>query len=814
MNYTAQQIADITGSELIGNGKLIVKNLAFDSRTIYAANQTAFLAIQTERNSGEKYISEALEKGVKVIISKNKTTDNQNVTWIIVNDAVTFLQKFAKLHLSSFDQLKTIGITGSNGKTIVKEWLYQSLICDFAVVKSPKSFNSQIGLPISVLKAEENDEIGIFEVGISKPGEMEILEQILQPKIGILTNIGEAHSANYNGKEELINEKIKLFAHSETIIFNGDNEQVYNKITEIYSGKNLISFGFSETNDIFPLNWKNQDFPVKVSCFGNTFEFAAKARDEATISNAFCVISVLNYFNFSTEKIIQKLDELKSVEMRLESVHGVRNNLIINDSYNLDIDSLKIAFQFINEYQKKNKVLVLTDFIDLKNPSQAYKEIATLINANNFNEIYLVGKEITQYSELLNAKTFSFNTTEELIKSQELKNIHNSIILVKGARIFSAEKITNELQLQKHDTVLEVNLNKLLENINLHKAYLKPTTKMMAMVKAFAYGTGGFEVAEFLQHHHIDYLGVAYADEGVDLRKNGITVPIMVMNPEQHSYEAIIDYKLEPEIYSFRVLDLFTETLKAKGIQDEYPIHIKLETGMHRLGFKTHELDDLIKTLREKNIKIKSIFSHLSTADIPEEHDYTRFQLENFDKNSSHLIEGLGYQPIRHILNSAGISIFTDYQYDMVRIGIGMYGISADAELQKKLQSVVTFKTVVSQISEVLENESVSYGRRYRPANNTRIATLPVGYADGIPRSIGYGKGKVAIGGKLYPIVGTICMDMLMVDVGCDHVSEGDEVVIFNSNPSLQDFSKYCETIPYEVLSSISRRVKRIYIKD
>ena len=395
-----------------------------------------------------------------------------------------------------------------------------------------------------------------------------------------------------------------------------------------------------------------------------------------------------------------------------------------------------------------------------------------------------------------------------------LHQIEDHLILLKGARKFEIDKVKSYLELQKHDTVLEVNLNSILHNINVHKALLKPETKMMAMVKAYSYGLGGYEIAEFLQHHHIDYLGVAFADEGVDLRKNGITTPIMVMNPEQHSYNIIIDYNLEPEIYSFRVLDLFNEKLIQKGIQHRYPIHIKLETGMHRLGFKKEELPKLIEKLKSMNVKVKSIFSHLSTSDDDDEKEFTLEQIHVFNENSSALMSGLDDQPIRHILNTSGIVNFSKYQFDMVRIGIGMVGISANAEIKKQLKSAVTFKTVISQISRVKKDDSVGYNRRFKTEKDTNIATIPVGYADGIPRLIGNKAGFVGIRKNLFPIVGNVCMDMMMIDLGDFIAIEGEEVIIFNTNPSLEEFAGYCKTISYEVLSSISRRVKRIYIKD
>ena len=815
MNYTTKQLADLTNSELIGDGSLQVTTISFDSRTIYSSADNAFIAINTKKNSGEKYIQAAAEKGIKIIISENFYSEYDGITWIIVENSVKFLQDLAHYHIEN-QPIKTIGITGSNGKTIVKEWLYQCLWNEFPTVKSPKSFNSQIGLPISLLQTSEKHQVGIFEVGISKPQEMKTLEEIFSPKIGILTHIGTAHSSNFENELQLIKEKLILFKNSEIIIYNGDNEQVCEEIKIQYSDKKLISFGLKTHNDVKIIcDYKDRNQEILVQYFSEKLSFPANQRDEATLTNALAVICILKEFGFTNEKIVEKINNLKAVEMRLESVNGVRNNLIINDSFNLDLDSLIIAYQFINQYNRDEKTLVLSDIFDVKNDDiSLYHKVAEITNQQNFKQIFLVGNQISRFQEKFNAKTYTFSTTKELLESQQLNSIENQLILLKGARIFEFEKIKSHLELQKHDTVLEINLNAILHNINVHKSLLKPETKMCAMVKAYSYGLGGYEIAEFLQHHHIDYLGVAYADEGVDLRKNGITTPILVMNPEQGSYDVIIDYNLEPEIYSLRVLELFANQLQLKGIQQKYPIHIKVETGMHRLGFKEHEIDELVENLKKYNVKVASIFSHLSSADVPEEDDYTMEQIHTFQRVSSKISEALGYQPIRHILNTAGITYYSDYQFEMVRIGIGMVGISANPKVKKQLQNAVTFKTVISQISEVKQGESIGYNRKYKAEKDTRIATIPVGYADGIPRLIGNKKGFVGIHNQKVSIVGNICMDMLMVDLQNIKAKEGDEVIIFNGNPTLEEFSGYCQTIHYEVLTSISRRVKRIYIKD
>lgn len=814
MNYTVHQIAEITHTKIIGDENLVIKNIAFDSRIIYSTKNTAFIAINTQKNSGEKFIESAIDRGITVIISEHYLPQFENITWIIVNNSVEFLQNLARHHFEQ-SHLKSIGISGSNGKTILKEWLYQCLWNEFSTVKSPKSFNSQIGLPLSLLQINDSHQLGIFEVGISKPHEMEKLEKIFHPQIGLLTHIGTAHLANFNSEEELIDEKIKLFENSEVIIFNGDNSLVESKINKIYSSKKLISYGFKETNQVYFKNVpKGENFIVKY--FDEEICFPVHQRDEATLTNALALVTVLKELGIENHKIVEKINALKAVEMRLEAIEGVKNNIIINDSFNLDLDSLKTALQFLNEYNKPKKSLVLTDILDVNSDSKAlYEEVSDLVNEQKFDSVFLIGQEISKFSELFKAKTFTFINTQELIESKHLTDLENQLILLKGARKFEIERLKDILELRKHDTVLEINLNAILHNINYHKSLLNPTTKMMAMVKANSYGLGSYEISEFLQHHHIDYLGVAFVDEGVELRKKGITVPIIVMNPEQHSYETVVEYNLEPEIYSFRVLDLFYQAVQKSGYDKKYPIHIKLETGMHRLGFKDFELDELSENLAKKNLKVQSIFSHLSSSDMPTEKEFTLHQLKTFEENSNHLIEKLGYTPIRHILNSSGITNYTHHQYDMVRIGIGMLGESQNSEIQKQLRSVVSFKTVISQISYVEEGESIGYSRRFKTEHTTKIATIPVGYADGIPRLIGNQVGKVGIHKTLAPIVGCICMDMMMINI--DHipnVKEGDTVTVFNAKPSLKEFAEYCNTITYEVLTSISPRVKRIYVKD
>jgi len=817
MKYSLKEISVLTGAKIIGNENENIEHIIFDSRLIFSAKNSAFIALKTSKNSGEKYIEEALQKGIKTIISEKKIENSyNNINWIIYPNTQDFLRIFAKKHLENLN-LKTIGITGSNGKTIIKEWLYQCIWDKINSVKSPKSFNSKIGLPLSILQAEKSDELGIFEVGISKPDEMQKQAEIFSPEIGIFSLLGTAHSGYFENEEELLKEKLKLFEKSKIIIFNGDNLLVKNTIQNLFSNKKLISYGQNYSNDISAEIIKDNNKSLNVKFKDkNELQVNFSHIDSASLYNILAVIAVLDILNFSHEEIIKKISELESVEMRMESVVGERENLVINDSYNLDLDSLKIALNNLSQYgSKQHKILVLTDILDVKFPEKIlYKKVSDMVNEHNFDKIYLIGENITKFADLFTAKSFIFENTTELYEDENFKSIKNSLILLKGARKFKLENLKKQLELLSHDTVLEVNLSSIIKNINVHKDFLKSSTKIMAMVKAHSYGLGGFEIAEFLQHNKIDYFGVAYADEGVELRKNKISTPIMVMNPELNSYNTIIEYKLEPEIYNINTLDLFIHALKKKGIREKYPIHIKLETGMHRLGFKRDELNPLLKKIKQNNLEIASIFTHLSSADDFKEKNYTLKQIEIFTENSDYILSKIDYTPIRHCLNSSGITNYPEYQFDMVRIGIGMMGYSANHKIKPLLNDVVCFKSIITHIFPLKKGESLGYNRKFVTQKDTNIATVAVGYADGIPRIIGNGKGWVNINEKLYPIVGNICMDMLMLDIGNDKISQGDRVIIFGKNPNLERFAEYCQTIPYEVLTSISRRVKRIFIKD
>lgn len=817
MRYSLKQIAAVTGAQLYGDADAILEHIYFDSRRIFSSQNSAFLALKSGWKDGKVFIDEAVQKGIKIIISTKEPLNHIGINWLQVTDGIKFLQELAKFHVKQFPDLETIGITGSNGKTIVKEWLYQCIHQDFSTVKSPKSFNSKIGLPLSLLEISKDTEIGVFEVGISQAGEMRSAEEIFSPKIGVLTNIGQAHLANFSDRNQLIEEKIKLFHKSKIIVYPYDQEDVRSAITQKYGHRTLLSFGTTPEAAVYVANeWRNTGEDLEIHLPDETFYLPILHRDEATVHNVLCLIAILHHLKYSGKDILQKINALKAVEMRLESVQGHQGNLIINDSYNLDPDSFRSALEHLVGLSAKKKALVLTDFPPQKIPAETfYPQIAELTNQINFSHIFLIGKEISHYAGFFHSKNvMTFQTVEELQKASVLKELENTHILLKGARAFSLESLLTNLQLQQHDTTLEVNLSNLLYNIQQHQPLLPAKTKIMAMVKAFSYGLGGYEVAEFLQTHHIDYLGVAFADEGVELRNKGITVPIVVMNPEQNSDVKIIEYGLQPEIYNLRALEKFQEKLLESGVPLPYPIHLKLETGMNRLGFKEKDLPGLFAKIDLQLVRVESIFSHLAAADVLEENDFTREQIKKFENLSEQISAFLGYRPLRHLLNSAGIQRFPEAAFDMVRIGIGMVGISPDENFAKKLLPVLRYSSVVSQLFEVEPDETVGYSRKHKVTSRQRIATVPIGYADGLPRIAGNGKGFLYFRRHKLPIVGNICMDMLMLDATGVPIKEGSVVELFYDVPSLHKFADFCNTISYEVISTISRRVKRVYIKN
>lgn len=818
--YTLQQINNIIGGQIFGQIDSKIEEYYFDSRTIVLPTNGIFIALKGIQKSGNFYINDAYQKGIRQFILTEKPTNlPDDANYILVDDALQAIQNLAQFHREKFDY-PIIGITGSNGKTVIKEWLYQLLWEDYKIVRSPKSYNSQLGVPISVLLMDENKDLGIFEAGISAVGEMEKLANIIQPTLAILSNVGSAHLENFENENSLAKEKLVLLEKADKIIFDADDGRILKLINEnsVLDQKQKFSFGRSENAKIQLLDYQifNNKTSIKIKYDGILFNIIIPFTDKASIQNALiCCTSIIS-LDLNLKDYITKFSTLHPIEMRLEIKEGINNSIIINDAFNSDLLSLKNALDTLAQQARERKVLVLTDILQSQlNKEELYGLTSELVNSYQFTEIILIGENISNFKNLFTSYVRAYHSTEEFLEHLKHENVNNEVILLKGSRIFQLEKISEYLEKRSHDTVLEINLEHLRHNIQTYRSLLNPTTKLMCMVKANSYGTGSFEVANALQQLNVDFLGVAIADEGKELRKAGISTPIIVMNPEQHSYATVIDYHLEPEIYTARVLKLFLQKLQEKQISQAFPIHLKIETGMNRLGFKSEQLDELIQLLQATNmVFVRSIFSHLATADMPNEKDFVQKQVEEFNASYEYISQKLGYKPIKHILNSPGIVANPEHQYDMVRLGIGMYGYSEYSDFMDKLKPAVTFKTVISQINEIETGESVSYGRRYIANRPSRIATLPVGYADGIRRTLGNGNSKVNINGNLVPVVGTICMDMMMVDVSNIECKEGDEVIIFGENPSISQYAKWLETIPYEVLTSISTRVQRVYYKE
>lgn len=819
-SYNLNQISSIINGTLIGNNHEIVNQIFFDSRMIINPIHGIFFAFHGNQKDGHLYLQDAYQKGIRNFVVEKKVENLPDANFIEVQNPLNALQIWAKYHRKQFT-FPVIGITGSNGKTIVKEWLNQLLWKKFSIVRSPKSYNSQFGAALSVLQMEEKNNLGIFEAGISMPKEMQNLEKIIQPTIGVLTKIGDAHLENFENQEELILEKLKLFSHVDKLVFNIENEKVLQAIleNEHLAKIDKYTYGYSDFATVQIKQILSNQNNTQISILHNQEEFTYSIPfiDDASIKNSLICLTTLISLNIDYKQLKNEFSQLLPIEMRLEIKEAINNSILINDTFNSDLNSLKIGLNVLNQQPRDKKSLVLTDILQSNlTDEELYQQTSDLVNSYHFDEIVLIGEKISQFKHLFQSYVRSFNSTEEFLQQFKHQNVDHEAILLKGSRPFKLEKISNELETRSNDSVLEINLQHLIENINVYRSLLKPTTKLMCMVKANSYGTGSVEVANTLQNNGVDFLGVAIADEGKELREAGITIPIIVMNPEQSSYSTVIDYQLDPEIYSLRVLKLFIQKLQEKQISSPYPIHLKMESGMNRLGFHEDDFEELISILKNNSqVYVCSIFTHLATADMPEELDYVNYQLNRFDNSYDTITKALDIKPIKHALNSPGIEAYGEHQYDMVRLGIGMYGYSEHTDfMQKYLKPVVRFKTVISQISELEKGETVSYGRRFTAERATKIATLPVGYADGIRRTLGYGKGKVGINGKLATITGTICMDMMMVDVTDISCKEGDEVTIFGNSPTLVDVTKWLETIPYEVLTSVSQRIKRVYYKE
>jgi Alr-MurF fusion protein len=824
LTYTIQNIAGIIGGRAVLNNSSSnsIEHLLLDSRKVYSPGTSLFIALKGARRDGHLFIKDLYGKGVRNFIISEAIPVNEftDANFIAVDDTLTALQQIAAHHRKQFSA-PVIGITGSNGKTIVKEWLSQLLHGEFNIVRSPKSYNSQIGVPLSVWQMNERHTLGIFEAGISQPGEMEKLQSIILPTIGVLTNIGEAHSEGFSSANEKLKEKLKLFTNTDIIIACNDNEEINKGLTA--TGRKLFTWGKRKRADIEIIAVKKQIHHTEINLLykSQTLSFNIPFTDDASIENAVSCCSVLFYLNMPFEKITAGMNLLQPVNMRLELKKGINNCSVINDSYSADLSSLHIALSFLhNQSAGSKKAVILSDFLQSGlAEDELYRQIAVSLLQHEVNTVIGIGEKISNHlpAALSSASVeqLYFTNTESFIQHYRFSQLKDETILVKGARVFEFEKIVRLLELKAHQTVLEINLTAIAHNLKQYRQLLKPATKIMAMVKAFAYGSGGAEIAGLMQYHKADYLGVAYADEGVELRKAGITLPVMVMNPEINTFDVITEYNLEPEIYSFELLKELDNHLKQEGIT-EYPIHIEIETGMNRLGFNTEETEELIDFLKTtSSFKVQSVFTHLAAGEEIAQDEFTLQQAEKFKLAASKLKNALGYFFLCHISNSAAVLRHPKLQMDMVRLGIGLYGIDAGNSGKLDLQTVATLKSTVAQLKKLKTGDTVSYNRKGIIGKDTLIATVRIGYADGFSRRLGNGVGKIFVKNKLVPVIGTVCMDMVMIDVTeIDGIKEGDNVIIFGKELPVQLVAAWAGTIPYEIMTGISQRVKRVYYEE
>ncbi len=822
MKYDIQQIASILGVPTNNLNCAEISTLLTDSRKITNPVETLFFALESKNNDAHNFINDLYNLGVRnFVVAKQFDEWNKfkDANFFKVKNCLAALQKLAQHHRSQFD-IPIIGITGSNGKTVVKEWLYQLLEKDFNIVRSPRSYNSQIGVPLSVWQLDDNAELGIFEAGISKLDEMEYLEPIIRPTIGILTKIGEAHQENFSSLQQKTLEKLELFTNCEVFIYDEDNDLVNRCVDlKVLSQK---TFSWSRKNReahlfISEIKKKADSTIINYSFMNFGYSFEIPFVDDASIENSISCLAAVLYLHVLPNDISKRMKTLEPVAMRLDIRKGKRGSLIINDSYNSDVNSIKIALDF--QHQRKmdralKKTLILSDILQSGVPPKAlYKRVAEMADQNGIVRIVGIGKDISANSDLFTMPQKSFFlSTEEFVQSRIYESFRDELILLKGARRFNFEKINSLLEERIHETVLEVDLDAVVHNFNFYKSKLKPDVKLICMVKANAYGAGAVEIAKTLQYHRCDYLAVAVAEEAVTLRNEGISLPIIVLNPEVNGFEELISNNLEPEIYNFRILETFIKESERNGITD-YPIHIKIDTGMHRLGFLPEQTEDLVKLIKgQKGLRVKSIFSHLSASESWIFDEFTHQQFHIFRDVADKINKGLGYSVYTHILNSAGIERFDEYEWDMARLGIGLYGVSPSS--LKGLKNVFTLRSTILQIKNVLSNETIGYGRKEKLNHDAKIATIRYGYADGIDRKFGNRNGKVLINGQFAPIVGSVCMDLIMVDVTGLIVEEGDAVILINEELPVTELAESIDTIPYEILTSISPRVKRVYIKE
>ncbi|MDY3267031.1 MAG: bifunctional UDP-N-acetylmuramoyl-tripeptide:D-alanyl-D-alanine ligase/alanine racemase [Phocaeicola sp.] len=822
MSNTIEEITNIIGAERVGNVQARIDWLLTDSRSLCFPEETLFFALKTKRNDGHKYIGELYERGVRNFVVSDlpdNISDYKGSNFLKVAKPLKSLQKLAARHRDLFD-IPVIGITGSNGKTVVKEWIYHIISPDKVVTRSPRSYNSQIGVPLSVWLMNDNTEIGVFEAGISEMGEMEELEPIIRPTIGVITNIGGAHQENFTSMQDKCMEKLQLFKGCDVVIYNGDNKLIADCVAKSLFGAREIAWSTKDMErPLFIESIKKDDkgTTIKYRYIGFQKEYRIPFIDDASIENSINTLAVGLYLMISPEDISERMLSLEPVAMRMEVKEGKNGCILINDSYNSDFASLDIALDFMSrrtEDKGRKRTLILSDILESGQTSKLlYRQVAELIESRGVDKIIGVGPDISASASRFQIENkHFFEKTSELLESGIIDTLRNEVVLIKGARVFHFDEITDYLELKVHETILEINLGALTANLNYYRNKLKSDTKMVCMVKASAYGAGSFEVAKTLEEHRVDYLAVAVADEGADLRKAGVVCPIIIMNPELTAFRTMFDYRLEPEIYSFHILEELIKSAEREGVSN-FPIHIKINTGMNRLGFEPHEIPKLIERLNRQSAVIpRSVFSHLVGSDSSRFDSFTRRQIDTFDEASAQLQSAFPHKILRHICNTAGIERYPGAQFDMVRLGIGLYGI--DPYTNKTLNNVTTLKTTILQIHDVKADETVGYSRKGILDKDSRIAAIPIGYADGLNRHLGNGKGYCLVNGKKAPYVGNICMDVCMIDVTGIDCKEGDKVIIFGDDLPVTTIAEWLDTIPYEILTAVSTRVKRVYYQD
>lgn len=831
MSYSIEQISEIIGAQRVGDAPATIDWLLTDSRSLSFPEATLFFALSSKRNDGARYIPDLYIREVRNFVISRETYSlmeeegtfggiHPDANYLVVPHPLKALQKLAEQHRSRF-QIPVIGITGSNGKTVVKEWLYQLLGPDRPTVRSPRSYNSQIGVPLSVWRLDEGAELAIFEAGISEPGEMKALESIIKPTIGILTNIGGAHQENFFSLQDKCQEKLSLFRDCDVLIYNGDDEFISSCVARSLLSAREIAWSRKDVDKplfISKVEKKDDCTLINYRYLDMDHSYTLPFIDDASIENSLNCLAACLYLMLPPERISERMAHLEPVGMRLEVKEGRNGCLLINDSYNSDLVSLDIALDFL--YRRSlttslKRTLILSDILETgQNAAMLYRQVAQLLESRHVERIIGVGKELCEHAGRFGIEKAFYADTDALLRALQKGELRleNEIVLIKGARRFGFDDLAEVLEKKVHETILEVNLGAMVENLNWYCSLLNPGVKMTCMVKASAYGAGSYEIAKTLQEHRVDYLAVAVADEGSELRKAGITTNILIMNPEMTAFKTMFDYHLEPEVYSFGLLDALVREAEKQGITN-YPIHIKIDTGMHRLGFLPEEIPALTECLKGQDaVIVRSVFSHLVGSDSVQFDDFTRQQIAIFEDASARLQAAFSHKILRHICNSAGIERFPEAQFDMVRLGIGLYGINPITNAV--MHNVSSLYTTILQIHEVPQVDTVGYSRRGRLTRPSRIAALPIGYADGLNRHLGNSHAYCLVNGKKAPYVGNICMDVCMIDVTDIDCKEGDRVEIFGDHLPVTILSDALDTIPYEVLTSVSTRVKRVYYQD